>query len=133
MRSEDLRDERLELLELLVTNVPALLLRQRLLKGSALVHRGRRDNAAVVGDRFHACKLAWCHLHGVLRPVVTSDDAPGILSLAERRLVYIMSSRDSSKSHSKPTFYYGKSNSSMAVAASACLTISSTSRLPPPP
>ncbi len=63
VRRQHFGDERLELLDVVVADVAALFLGERLLQRSALVHGRRGDDAAVVRNGLHAGQLAWCDFH----------------------------------------------------------------------
>ena len=66
MFGEDAGDEGLEDLEVMGVGGGPAFLGKGLLQRAALVHGGRGDNAAVVGDRFQSCEFSggqlfhWC-------------------------------------------------------------------------
>ena len=66
VRRQHLGDEDLELLHLAVADLAALLLGERLLQRSALIHRRGGDDAALVRHRLHSGELPWCDLHAYL-------------------------------------------------------------------
>jgi hypothetical protein len=62
-------DEDLELFERLAVDVPALLLGQRLLERTPLIHRRGRDDTARIRHSLHSRKLPRCELHDRFSPL----------------------------------------------------------------
>jgi hypothetical protein len=63
VRRQHLGDDGFEPVHVGVGDVAPFFLGERFLEGSALIHRRGRDDAALVGYRFHARELPWCELH----------------------------------------------------------------------
>jgi hypothetical protein len=63
---QHLGDEDLELFHLMIADVGAAFLGERLLQRSALVHCGGGDHAAIVRDRLHSSELSRSHFHQLI-------------------------------------------------------------------